>query len=115
MTQYIEAGGKKRPFLFRYKALKELCIALGIKLSQLSKLDDIDFSEAEKIIFLGFTHGAQSEQLEIDFKETDIEAWLDEDFPLVQKSMEVFNSQVADFMAGKKNQQPAIAKPRKKK
>lgn len=73
--QNIEAGGKQRPFLFSYKAIKELS---SMPLQSMSEMEQM-----EVMAFLGFKYGAVKEGLKVDFKQADIENWLEDDLSLL--------------------------------
>lgn len=79
----IKAGGKDRPFRISYKVIKE-----ATRLCEEDKgLDTRNggLDNAELYFFLGFKYGALKEGKEVDFSQSDIVDWMDDDLSLLGK------------------------------
>jgi len=84
VTENIEAGGKDRPFLFSYKAIKEL------SKTNTEGTDELD--QVELMAFIGFKHGAIKEKEEVDFELSDMEDWFEEDLSLLATITQVIEN-----------------------
>lgn len=69
MVNYIKVNGKERPFHFSYRAFKE---------AEMDGEGDNFHEQIEKNIYRGFKFGAIAAGQKVDFKESDIEGWIDE-------------------------------------
>lgn len=87
MVRDLTVDGQNKPFLFSYRAIKELNKA-GIK-------DGLE--SLERAAFLGFKFGAIKRNLPVDFTEATIEEWFDEDLSLIGDIKEIIEETMADF------------------
>lgn len=91
-VEFIKAGGKERPFLFGYGALKQMARQKNIE-----TLDE--FEALEFMIYLGFRHGALEKGMEIDFEQSDMERWFEADFSVFLSAQKILEaSQAIDSM-----------------
>lgn len=100
MLRTIKAGGKDRPFLYSYRAIKEQSKITGT----------VGLENLEVGAYLGFKYGALNQEQAIDFSQADIEDWFDEDLGVVaevSESMTEAMGQFEDLAEGKKK---ALAK-----
>ena len=100
MVEYILAGGQQRPFAFTYKAIKRFCQETNTKLNEM-ELSLSDFSQIEKMLFIGFVTGCEKDEKKVDFEETDIEDWIDVDFGLIEACTTVIAEQMGTNSAKK--------------
>ena len=103
VLQHIKVGGKARPFLFSYRAIREL-----------TTIDLSGKDELEVMAFLGFKHGAVKEAKEagkeavLEFQVSDIADWWDEDlnaFIQTQQVLEEMKAQLEKIRAPQNRQQ----------
>jgi hypothetical protein len=87
MVREIKAGGKTRPFLFAYRAIKQLN-----KDGVTNGLESL-----EKAAYWGFYFGAVKRGQTPDFEESVIEEWFEEDIALIGEISEVITEVMADF------------------
>lgn len=95
--KHIKAGGKDRPFLFSYRATRELAE------TDLSEKDELEF-----MAYLGFKYGAIKENQEPTFNEQDIPDWFEDDmssFIEVQKALQEMQPEMEKMMAPQNRQQ----------
>ncbi|MCO6358544.1 hypothetical protein [Roseivirga pacifica] len=78
---HIKAGGKERPFLFSYKAIRDL-----------AKVDLSISDEMEVMSYLGFKYGAIKEGIEVDFNQEDVADWFEGDLPSFFEVVEVIKA-----------------------
>ena len=97
---YIKAGGKDRPFRISYKAMKEVTSITEKEPDILTSNGGLDITELQ--FFLGFKHGAIKEGQKVDFEQSDIENWLDDDFGLIDKLTALVNKALPSNKEGKK-------------
>ena len=95
---YIQVDNQPRPFRFSLLAIKKLCKLTESKLSELGQvLDHIE--NIITMVHIGFEMGAKKEDVKIDFSRKDVEQWLDEDYSILEQSMEIFSNSMS---SGKK-------------
>jgi len=113
---YLNAGGKQRPFRFSWRALTKLAAELGVK--EVLKLDDVlespHFEHIPLIIFFGVESGYRKEGVECNVTLEDVNDWIDEDMSLIQRSTELLNQQLAKHFPEEKKAVPKAKGPAKK-
>ena len=101
--RHIKAGGKDRPFLFSYSAIREL-----------ANTDLTGQDEIEVMAFLGFKFGEikeakiESRKPVVDFSQSDIPDWFEDDFQSfleVQSALEQMKALQEKMMAPQNRQQ----------
>lgn len=110
---YIETpDGVKRPFRFSWLALLRLAKELNIEKLQglVAGVTDLPLSKVSTFCLIGFEHGAKREKIEVDFKEADVANWLDDDFSIFTRAMEIF---ARDFNVGADEGNASEAKGKK--
>ena len=113
IIKHIQAGGKLRPFLFSYRAIRELAN------TDLTAADADD--ELEVMSYLGFKYGAikqakhQNEKAVLDFKPSDVADWFEEDlnsFLEVQQALQEMEA-FKEKMQAPQNKQQKRSRPKK--
>lgn len=100
MVREIKAGGKDRPFLFAYRAIK-----------QLNKAGLTDGLESvEKAAYWGFYFGSVKRGLTPDFDESTIEEWFEDDISLIGEITEVITEVMGEFESATEGKKKALAK-----
>tara|TARA_R110001592_G_scaffold68626_1_gene210250 strand:+ start:6997 stop:7359 length:363 start_codon:yes stop_codon:yes gene_type:complete len=101
----IEVGGVKRPFRFKYLAIKGLAADLNAdSLEEIpAKLQNVSLEMIESILYHGFRAGAEYQKMPLDFKREDIEAWLDEDMQFFKPAIEEAKVQLLAAIQGPKS------------
>lgn len=99
MNYITTPDGKKRPFRFSWKALRQLANEMGIQRIQdlVQEVSNMPVEKITSFIFIGFEHGAKREAMPVDFTPEDVDTWVDERFGIFQEAMEAFSR---DFGAG---------------
>jgi hypothetical protein len=109
--QYIQTpDGEERPIRFGFLALKKFGNKTGHNtLSTFAQLDQVKLEHLPYLLFYGFEAGAKRDGIEFDVKPKDVEDWIDDDFSLIEKAMEVLTSDLgvadegnAETVKGKK-------------
>ena len=111
----IELGGQKRPLKFGTNAGVILCELRGITLKEVRELIDpekmekyeIDGSEIRDMVYSALVAAARSQNLEVDFNESNVGDWLDE----IQEKPEIM-MEIVTVMAGGS---PQVEKKRKRR
>lgn len=105
----IEAGGQKRPFRFKYRAIKSLAAHLEVKnLEELpDKMVGDGFEGLEAMLYYGFKAGAEYEKEPVDFSIDDIEEWLEEDVTFFQPALHEAKQQLMAALTGPQKSKPA--------
>lgn len=73
MLRTVKAGGKDRPFLFAYRAIRDL--------ERGEKPKGLD--QVELAGYYGFKYGAIAQKQEVDFKQEDVAEWIEQDVSLI--------------------------------
>lgn len=100
----IEAGGRKRPFRFKYKAIKNLAADLGVEnLEDLpEKITGQNFKSIEAMLYHGFKAGAEYQDEKVDFDHKAIEDWLEEDLTFFKPALVYAQEQLIAALTGPK-------------
>ena len=91
----IQINGRHRPFVYTWSALKKLSNRMEEKSFQkvLQQLAELPVDHIPHFIFFGLEAGTKRVDAKVDFKVEDVEKWLDDDFSLMMRAFELFNTQ----------------------